>query len=68
VIFATLKLTRDQLLRRGEWIDRVPVVQTPNYVPPKRLKDEPKMIAVPSTRAETAGGMNEPTPGLAPSR
>lgn len=68
VIFATLKLTRDQLLRRGEWIDRVPVVQTPNYVPPKRLKDEPRMIAVPSTRSETAGGPNEPAPGLAPSR
>jgi len=32
VVYATLKLTKDQILRRGEWQDKVPVVKTNNYV------------------------------------
>jgi hypothetical protein len=31
VIFARLKLTRDQILRLGEWSVKTPVVETPNY-------------------------------------
>lgn len=31
VIYCRLKMTRDQLLRRGEWQDRVPIVKTKNY-------------------------------------
>lgn len=54
VIYTTLKLTRDQVLRRGEWKDRVPVVQTPNYVPPKKVIDR-EMIVTPSTRSEAQG-------------
>jgi hypothetical protein len=32
VMFTTLELTRDQILRRGTWQDRTPVVRTANYV------------------------------------
>lgn len=31
VVFATLTLTRDQILRRGEWESKTPAVMTPNY-------------------------------------
>ena len=32
VVFATLPLTKDQILRYGEWVDKTPVVKTPNFV------------------------------------
>jgi hypothetical protein len=32
VMYTKLKLTRDQLLRSGEWRDKVPVIKTSNYV------------------------------------
>lgn len=32
VFFTSLKLTRDQLLKRGEWRDQTPTVKTSNYV------------------------------------
>lgn len=32
VIYTTLTLTRDQILKYGEWIDKTPVVKTKNYV------------------------------------
>jgi hypothetical protein len=32
VLYTSLILTRDQLLRRGEWMDKVPVVKSKNYV------------------------------------
>lgn len=32
VVFASLPLTKDQILRYNEWVDKTPVVKTPNYV------------------------------------
>lgn len=32
VVFATLELTKDQVLRYGDWVDKTPVVKTSNYV------------------------------------
>ncbi|RYG32421.1 hypothetical protein EON81_20690 [bacterium] len=32
VMFTSLRMTRDQLLKRGEWRDRTPTVKTANYV------------------------------------
>ncbi|CAN5577281.1 hypothetical protein BH11ARM2_BH11ARM2_17470 [soil metagenome] len=32
VIYTTLNLTKDQILRRGEWQDKVPVVKTMNFI------------------------------------
>lgn len=31
VMFCQIPITKDQILRRGEWQDRAPVVKTPNY-------------------------------------
>lgn len=62
VIYTTLKLTRDQLLRRGEWADKVPVVQTANYKPPKKIKDEPEIIVSPGMLEQPGGSVPKPTP------
>lgn len=53
VIYAKLDLTRDQLLRRGEWADRVPVVRTTNYVETKSTydPDQDTIIDIPSLRS-----------------
>lgn len=54
VIFATLELSRDQLLRQGEWSTKVPIVRTKGYVATgSRQTDE--VINVPGLR-------NEPEP------
>ncbi len=51
-IFAQLKLTRDQILRRGEWHDKVPVVMTEGYVGPKVGETaDSDIILVPNLRA-----------------
>jgi hypothetical protein len=62
VVFTTLKLTRDQLLRRGEWTDKVPVVQTANYKTPKKIKDDREMIVTPGLRSDTAPTGQTPIP------
>ncbi len=53
VVYAKLDLTRDQLLRRGDWADRAPSVKTANYVEPKNTYDESQdtIIDIPSLRA-----------------
>ena len=53
VIYTTLELTRDQLLRRGEWADKVPVVKTANYVETKGAydPDAETIIDIPSLRS-----------------
>ncbi len=50
VVFAQMKLNRDQLLRRGEWQDKAAVVQTPNFVAEKVARSEENVILVPSMR------------------
>ena len=52
VVYTTLELTRDQLLRRGEWADKVPVVKTSNYVETKGSydPDAETIIDIPSLR------------------
>lgn len=50
VIYATLKLTKDQIRREGEWRDRVPVVKTPNYKEAGVSSSSDDLISVPSIR------------------
>lgn len=54
VVFATLELTRDQLLKRGEWRDKVPVAMTKNFIQrrPGRSPDT-DIIMVPNLRSGT---------------
>lgn len=54
VIFTDMKLTRDQILRRGEWRDEVPVIQTKNYQAPTKAQLEGDVIQVPGLLAEPA--------------
>ncbi len=58
VVYTKLELTRDQILRRGEWQDRVPVVKTANYIEPKGVGIDDEMFAVPGIMAQpkTGGG------------
>jgi hypothetical protein len=58
VIFAQLKLTRDQILRRGEWRDKVPVVMTEGFVGSKAGAPDSDIILVPNLRASESN----PTP------
>jgi tetratricopeptide (TPR) repeat protein len=52
VIYFKTTLTRDQLLRRGEWADKVPVVETPNYVEStKSYEKDDTLIQIPSLRS-----------------
>jgi hypothetical protein len=49
VMYTTLELTRDQILRRGEWQDKVPVVKTSNYQETGATKqDQDVILSVPS--------------------
>lgn len=54
VLYTTLSLTRDQILRRGEWAmgRQVPVVQTFNYKAPRMDQIQGDIIVVPGLRAE----------------
>lgn len=53
VMFTTLSLTRDQLLRRGEWRDTVPSVQTKNFVAPRITgTGTEELIQIPGLLAE----------------
>ncbi|MFN3684253.1 MAG: tetratricopeptide repeat protein [Fimbriimonadaceae bacterium] len=51
VVFARLELTRDQILRRGRWMDEVPFVQTSNYVAPNVRQEKSDVIIVPGILA-----------------
>jgi hypothetical protein len=47
-MYTNLKLSKDQILRRGEWRDKVPVIQTSNWKEVGRLKGADDVIAVPN--------------------
>lgn len=51
VIYTTLNLTKDQLLRRGEWRDKVPVVMTKNFKDVGSQATDDVIIDIPSLRA-----------------
>ncbi len=53
VIFAQMKLTRDQLLRRGKYRDEVPVVMTKNFLQSStEVSGSDEMIVVPNLRTQ----------------
>lgn len=62
VVFTTLALTRDQILRRGEWENKVPDVQTKNYRGIKAPSSGSDLITVPNLR----GPRSAIEPGDAP--
>jgi tetratricopeptide (TPR) repeat protein len=50
VMYTSLELTKDQLLRRGEWQDRVPIVMTKNFKERGNVADQDELIMVPALR------------------
>lgn len=63
VIFATLELTKDQIFRRGEWRDKVPVAMTKNYIQRRPgISPDTDIILVPNLRSgstPSGGGMEK---------
>jgi hypothetical protein len=52
VMFCRLKISRDMILRRGEWQDQTPVVKTPNYKDLDRSSaTEDIVVDIPSLRS-----------------
>ena len=52
VIYASMRISRDQLLKRGEWRDKTPTVKTSNYVEvSNEYNKTDALLDVPSLRA-----------------
>jgi len=51
VMYTSLELTQDQIRRKGEWIDKTPVIKTKNYVEPTQGRDKEDVIMVPTLRS-----------------
>jgi hypothetical protein len=48
-----MTLTRDQILRKGEWQDKVPVVKTMNYMDSASAgKQDDVLLDIPSLRGK----------------
>jgi len=53
VVFARMKVSRDQILRRGEWQDRTPVLKTVNFKETQRSNNKDDVeVAIPSLLAD----------------
>ncbi len=53
VVFTSLTLTKDQILRYGEWVDKAPIVKTANYAEtgPDNSAGEDVILKIPSLRS-----------------
>lgn len=56
VMYTSLEISQDQVRRKGEWVDKVPVLKTKNYKEPVQGRDKEDVIMVPTLRAGAAGG------------
>ncbi len=50
VMYASLTITRDQILRRGEWADRTPVIKTANFDQVEFAKETDDVMDAPVLR------------------
>jgi len=69
VVFARLELTRDQIMRRGEWAigRKTPVVSTKGYVAPNAAELQGDVIMVPGLRNESSATPGGSSPVFVPS-
>ena len=51
VMYTSLKITQDQIRRKGEWVDKTPVIRTKNYKETVQGKDSADVIMVPTLRS-----------------
>jgi hypothetical protein len=59
VIFHQMELSRDMIMRQNEWLDRTPVLKTPNFVEPNRASStEEEIIRIPALRSANPGTGN----------
>lgn len=56
-VYTTLTLTKDQILRYGEWVDKIPVVKTKNYVETgsQSTGNDDVILKIPSLRSSASG-------------
>lgn len=64
VVFTNLKLTREQILRTGEWRDKVPVVQTKNFELTQNFQNNDQAIKVPGLRSAPVNPGDQRTQAL----
>lgn len=65
VMYCQMKLTRDQILREGEWLTKTPVIATPNYVQQKTsTAHQGDLIVVPGLRSEPKNQPPKQVPNL----
>lgn len=57
-ILCRVQLTRDQILRRGEWRDKTPIIETPGFVEP--LEAQPRYKTVPAPTGAMPSGPSQP--------
>lgn len=68
VMFTSLALTRDQILRTGEWRDKVPVIQTKNFQLTENFRKDNESIKIPGLRATPDNPGNQRTQPLRTAR
>jgi hypothetical protein len=56
VLYTSLELTQDQIRRKGEWVDKAPVIKTKNYREQSAGREKEDLIMVPTLRS----GANAP--------
>lgn len=62
IVYTSLKLSRDQILRKGDWIDKTPIVQTSNFDASRFSVTTEDIIDVPTLRSSA------PRPGANPEK
>jgi hypothetical protein len=51
VMYTSLEIDQDMVRRKGEWVDKTPVIKTANYREPAQGKEKEDIIMVPTLRA-----------------
>ncbi len=56
VMYTALEISQEQIRRKGEWVDKSPVLMTKNYKEAVQGRDKEDVIMVPTLRAGATGG------------
>lgn len=50
IIYTSFDLTKDQVMRQGDWVDKTPALKTKNFVESSQLSGQDDVISVPALR------------------
>lgn len=67
-IYAKLYLTRDQILKRGEWQNQTPIVETSNFDESKVSGNNDTIITLGGSLRGDTGSTSKPAPAKAPAK